>query len=124
MKPLVSSIGSANFRYRPWFENYDVIVTTLSLREAILDLQQEGHFTRQEYLVFAVCKAFRKIGAIIDDEVDIETYRYIPGSDDAARYLEEYLFDAINLRHCVVRVEIVSRYLLNVYQLRRRNERR
>ena len=103
MKPLVSSIGSVNFRYRPWFENYDVIVTTLSLREAILDLQQEGHFTRQEYLVFAVCKAFRKIGAIIDDEVDIETYRYIPGSDDAARYLEEYLFDAINLRHCVVR---------------------
>ena len=124
MKPLVSSIGSVNFRYRPWFENYDVIVTTLSLREVILDLQREGHFTRQEYLVFAVCKAFRKIGAIIDDEVDIETYRYIPGSDDAARYLEEYLFDAINLRHFVVRVEIVSRNLFNVYQLRRRNERR
>lgn len=124
MKPSVSSIGSANFRYKPWLEQYDVIVTTISLREALLDLQRAGYLTQQDYLVSPICKAFRMMGAIMDDELDFEAKRYVPRADEASRYLEEYLFDSINLNHCVVRVEVVSRYLLNVYQIREVNERR
>lgn len=124
MKPSVSSIGSANFRYRPWLEQYDVIVTTISLREALLDLQRAGYLTQQDYLVFPICKAFRLMGVIMDDTLEFEAKRYVPHADEAARYLEEYLFDAINLNYCVMRVEVVSRYLLNVYQIREVNERR
>lgn len=124
MKPSVSSIGSANFRYRPWLEQYDVIVTTISLREALLDLQRAGYLTQQDYLVSPICKAFRMMGAIIDDTLDHEAKRYVPRADETARYLEEYLFESINLRYCVMRVEVVSRYLLNVYQIREVDERR
>lgn len=123
MKPSKSSLSSVNFQYKPWFRNYDVIITTIGIMAEIKQLQRKGFFTLEHFIVPTILKSLKRMGAILSSELEFEANSYLPNGDEASLFLEEAFFNTINLYHEVVKVEMASRYLAIIYQIRRRDER-
>lgn len=123
MKPSKSSLSSVNFRYKPWFRDYDVIITTVGIMAEIKELQRKRFFTQPQFIISTMLKALKRMGALLSSELEFEANCYIPSSDEASLFFEDAFFNAINLYHEVVKVEVASRYLAIIYQIRRRDER-